>query len=369
MTSTSHPLSSSEAFHPISSESNQEKVLVVGITGQDAFFLIRHLLFDIKNVTVYSTLRRHGKTDHSSYKHFFSHSNFGGLRYMDLTDSFSVNAVFKEIKPDYCFNLAAQSHVHVSHTKPDLTERINCGGIINILEAAREYNKNCRIYSAGTSEQFGGVSYSPQDLKHPYNPLSPYGSSKVAAEAYCNSYRNSYKLYVVHSILFNHESEHRGVEFVTRKITTNVARIKQELDKSETPIPFELGNIYSKRDWSHASDFVRAMWLMLQQSTPERYLLSSNETHTIKEFIDLSCEYAEIPDLRWEIDEDNPLNTKLYSGDHVILKISKDFYRPADVELLHGDSTESREKLDWKPEIGFKELVRLMVAHDLKTKH
>jgi GDPmannose 4,6-dehydratase len=234
------------------------------------------------------------------------------------------------------------------------------------LEAIRKICPNCRYYNAGSSEEFGDVMYSPQDLKHPPRPRSPYGASKVAARQIVKVWRDSYNLFAVQGYLFNHESERRGEEFVTRKITMNVARIKKELDEGKKPEPFELGNLEAKRDWSHAEDFVRAVWLMLKEDKPKDYLLASGETHTVREFVEEAFEVAEI-ETHWH-EEDNPINTKLVhtKTGSILLNINKNYYRPAEVELLLGDPSEAQKDLHWEKSVDFPALVRRMVQYDIK---
>jgi GDPmannose 4,6-dehydratase len=236
--------------------------------------------------------------------------------------------------------------------------------VIYFLEAIREYCPNCRFYSAGSSEEFGNVQYVPQDLNHHRKPRSPYGASKCAAGHLVRVYRESYNLYAIHSVLFNHEGIRRGKEFVTRKVTSNIARIRKELLGGGSITPMELGNINIVRDWSDADDFVEAVWLMLQQEKPMDYLLSSNESHSLKEFIDLSCRYAGL-EVGWVIDEKEATNTVLMCGEHVIVRINKDFYRPAEIDTVSGDSTESRRILNWQPKSSFEGLVKKMVKHDI----
>ena len=209
------------------------------------------------------------------------------------------------------------------------------------------------------------IDYSPQDLNHPMKPRSPYGASKCSARHLIKVYRESYDLFAIHCILFNHEGIRRGKEFVTRKITSNIARIKKEIEEGSKIKPFHLGNIFASRDWSDSEDFVEAVWIMLNLDNPREYVLSSNETHTVKEFLDLACEFANI-DVKWEIDENNPLNTKLFYKEHPIMTIDKELYRPAEVDLLFGDSTETRKEINWEPKVTFKELVKKMVEWDIK---
>jgi GDPmannose 4,6-dehydratase len=285
---------------------------------------------------------------------------------MDLTDEHSMFSTIQEIKPDYFINFAANSFVGNSWHMPANHFDVNALGVMRQLEAIRKICPNCKYYNAGSSEEFGDVMYSPQDLNHPPRPRSPYGASKVAARQIVKVWRDSYKLFAIQGYLFNHESERRGEEFVTRKISMNVARIKKELDEGKTPEAFDLGNIEAKRDWSHAYDFVRAVWLMLNEDKPKDYLLASGETHTVREFVEKAFEAAEI-ETHWH-EEDNPIDTKLIHNEtgSILLKINKDFYRPAEVELLLGDPSEAQKDLHWEKSVDFPTLVRRMVDNDIE---
>ena len=269
-----------------------------------------------------------------------------------------------QVQPDYFINFGANSFVGCSWDMPLQVFDVNTLGVIRCLEAIRKHNPKCRFYSAGSSEEMGDVDYSPQDLKHPIKPRSPYGASKAAARHIVKVYRESYNLFAVHSILFNHEGTKRGEEFVTRKITKGVASILKAMDQGKEFDPIPLGNIYSKRDWSDSEDFVRGVWMMLNQNEPKEYILSSNETHSIKEFIELSFEAAGIEG-RWEGEGLNEKYVCSLDGDELVV-INKDFYRPAEVELLYGDSTPAREELGWSPEYSFKDLVTRMVENDIR---
>ena len=348
-----------------SPENNIKRVLVTGVTGQDGSHMIDYL-FHITNYEIFGTVRRLSVKNHQNIEHLKGNPRFTIVP-MDLSDQTSINNVFSSIRPDYCINLAAQSFVAESWNTPVQTFDINALGVLRLLEAIRTYTPSCKFYSAGSSEEFGDVSYAPQDLKHPLRPRSPYGASKCAARHIVKVYRESYGLFAVHATLFNHEGTRRGEEFITRKITLGIARIKHELNNGKHVTPLYVGNIYAKRDWSDSEDFVRAIWSMLNQEQPGEYLLSSNETHTVKEFIDIACKYAEIPDLHWEFDEKNEVNTKLYAGKTIILAIDKKFYRPAEVDLLLGDSSETRKKLYWEPLTTFDGLVKKMVEYDISN--
>lgn len=342
-----------------------KKVIITGITGQDGSNMVRYLLSNI-DLEIYGTIRHHSNVNHFNFEDI-KDKRFKIIS-LDITDQQSINNNVKDIRPDYIINFASQSFVGESWNQPILTFSTNTLSVIYFLEAIREYCINCRFYSAGSSEEFGDVIFSPQDLTHPKRPRSPYGASKASCSHIVKVYRESYNLYAIHSILFNHEGTKRGKEFVTRKITSNIARIKSQLINCErhgTLIePLVLGNLNIYRDWSDSEDFVEAIWLMLNQPTPQDYLLSSNECHSIKEFLDLAFEYAGLK-VEWHIDKDDELKTYITSSGQVILKISKDFYRPAEVDLLYGNSDETRKILKWEPKTDFKSLVKKMVDNDI----
>lgn len=338
-----------------------KKIMITGVTGQDGSNMVRFLL-DKTDYKIYGCVRRLSVNNYENISDI-NDPRFKLIR-LDLTDQTSIITNVKEIKPDYIINFAAQSFVGESWNSPVNTFTTNTLSVMYFLEALREYVPECRFYSAGSSEEFGDVAYTPQDIKHPLKPRSPYGASKCAARHLTKVYRESYNLFAIHCILFNHEGIRRGKEFVTRKITSNIARIKYEIENNLPVRPFELGNIYAKRDWSDSEDFVEAVWLMLNQDEPREYVLSSNETHTVKEFIEISCKIAEL-DYKWtNLDEE--LKTELVVNDKVILRISEQFYRPAEVDLLYGDSTETREILNWEPKISFNKLVEKMTLNDIK---
>lgn len=341
--------------------STKKFVLITGVSGQDGSNMVRYLLKNT-NYFIYGATRRVSVANHENIADI-KDSRFTIIS-LDLLDQQSIINNVKIIKPDYIINFAAQSFVGESWNSPIQTFITNTLSVMYFLEAIREYNPFCRFYSAGSSEEFGQLEYVPLDLKHPLNPRNPYGASKCSARHLVKVYRESYNLFAIHCILFNHEGIRRGKEFVTRKITSNIARIKKEIESGKEVIPFELGNINSVRDWSDSEDFVEAVWLMLNQPVPREYILSSNETHSIKEFIDLTGEFADLP-LQWNIDEENPLNTTLSCNNMVIMKINDHFYRPLEVDVLYGDSTETKKLLNWEPKTTFKELVKKMILHDI----
>ncbi len=342
-----------------------KKVLVTGTLGQDGANMCEYLLENTE-YNVFGMIRRAASPNFKNCKSFLDNPKFK-LVYGDLTDEISISHLVKEIKPDYFINFAANSFVGCSWEMPLQVFDTNATGVLRCLEAIKEHSPTCRFYSAGSSEEFGNVDYSPQDLNHPLKPRSPYGASKCAARHIVKVYRESYNMFAVHGTLFNHEGTKRGEEFVTRKITKGVAKIKKQIDNKEHISPIELGNIYAKRDWSDSEDFVKGIWLMLNKDTPKDYLLASGETHTIKEFVDRAFCAADING-NWTENENDPLQTKFYRNStqgEVLVKINPKFYRPAEVELLLGDPTEIRLELGWKPEVSFRDLVKKMVKNDL----
>lgn len=340
------------------------KILITGVTGQDGSNMVRYLLRNTDCI-IYGAIRRLSVANHDNIQDI-KNERFKIVP-LDILDQQSIYNNIQAIRPDYVINFAAQSFVGESWNSPMQTFTTNTLPIMYFLEAIRVLVPKCRFYSAGSSEELGDVDYSPQDLNHPLKPRSPYGASKCAARHLVKVYRESYNLFAIHCILFNHEGIRRGKEFVTRKITSNIARIKKEIEQGGEITPFELGNIFSIRDWSDSEDFVEAVWKMINQGSPREYVLSSNETHTVKEFIDLSCKYAGLEEgLQWIIDEEDPLKTVLLYKGNTILKINENLYRPAEVDLLYGDSTETRKAINWEPKVTFNELVKKMVEWDIK---
>ena len=342
-----------------------KKVLITGILGQDGANMAEYLLKE-PNLEVYGMMRRTSNANFGNIESFKEHSRFH-LVCGDLTDEVSIDKLVEEIKPDYFINFGANSFVGCSWDMPLQVFDVNTLGVIRSLEAIRKFKPDCRFYSAGSSEELGDIDYSPQDINHPIKPRSPYGASKAASRHLVKVYRESYNMFAVHSILFNHEGVRRGEEFVTRKITKGVARIATAIANNEEFKPLQLGNVYSKRDWSDSEDFVKGIWLMLNQKKPKEYVLSSNETHSIKDFVGKAFGHAYVSGF-WE---GEGLDEKfLHEGNHVpLVEVNKDFYRPAEVELLYGDSSPAREELGWKPEISFDKLVQRMVECDLELEH
>jgi len=338
-----------------------KKVLITGVTGQDGSLMADYLLQNT-NYFVLGAHRRLSVPNHDNIEHLKNHPKFR-LIDLDVTDSENIADVIQKEKPDYFINFAANSFVGNSWSMPVNHMQTNCMAVLYQLEAVRKYAPNCRYYNAGSSEQFGDVIYSPQDINHPFRPRSPYGAAKSAAHYLVKVYRESYGTYAVQGILFNHEGVRRGEEFVTRKITKNVARIYNSKRSDESFAPIELGNIDSKRDWSDAQDFVRGVWMMLNQDSPKDYVLSANETHSVREFVELAFKAAFIEG-DWIGEGLTERFVDKETGKDLLI-INPAFYRPAEVDLLWGDSTPARQELGWTPKTSFSKLVEKMVASDL----
>jgi GDPmannose 4,6-dehydratase len=356
-----------------------KKVCVItGVTGQDGSHMIDYLL-ENTDLFIVGGVRRLSVYNHKNIKHI-KNDRFILLNF-DLTDAHSITRTVEKLQPDYFINFAAQSFVASSWDFARQTWATNSTAVLDILEAIRLYRPSCRLYQAGSSEEFGNVIYAPQDEKHPLRPRSPYGASKAAARQLIKVYRDSYNLYAIQSWLFNHEGTRRGEEFVTRKITKGVARIHHSIKEGKPFDPIELGNLDAKRDWSDAEDFVQGVWMMLNQDKynsnyngiPSEYVLSSNETHTIREFVEKAFEHAGINGSWIYIDPDATAEDEIFcrkklDGKYeVLVKINRKFYRPAEVELLLGDSTRARNELGWKPKISFDNLVKKMVEFDIEN--
>ena len=346
-----------------------KKVIITGVTGQDGSYMADYLL-ENTDCEVYGMIRRTSKPNYSNLTKAIKNPRFK-LVTGDLSDANSLETFVREILPDYFINFAAQSFVGTSWQIPEQTFDVTATGVLRILESIRKHAPQCRFYSAGSSEEMGNVLYSPQTIDHPIRPRSPYGAAKAAARHITKVYRESYNLFAVHCLLYNHESERRGEEFVTRKISLGVARIAKAIQNNEPFKPIELGNIDSKRDWSHAKDFVEAVWMIMNKDEPKEYILSSGETHSIREFIEKAFKVAGIEGCWHGERADEEYGTPNYLNDicdiksSVLVKINPKFYRPAEVELLLGDSTPVRVDTGWAPKISFDKLVERMVLSDL----
>jgi len=320
-----------------------KRALITGITGQDGSYLTELLLE--KDYEVYGIVRRSSSFNTERIDHLYQdpHEPNATLRlfYGDLNDSSSLNTILRRTKPDEIYNLGAQSHVRVSFDIPEYTGEVTGLGTVRLLEAIRETGITPRFYQASSSELFGKAREFPQTEKTPFYPRSPYACAKSYAYHITVNYRESYGLFACNGILFNHESQRRGETFVSRKITRAATRIKLGLQKK-----LYLGNLDAQRDWGYARDYVKAMWLMLQAEKPDDYVIATGETHSVRDFLNEAFGYLE---LDW----------------NEFVEVDPRYYRPAEVDLLLGDATKARRELQWKPEVNFKQLVRMMVDHDL----
>jgi len=322
-----------------------KKALITGITGQDGSYLADLLLS--KGYEVHGIIRRASTFNTSRIDHLYEDPHVHGVRlflhYGDLADSVNLTKLIYQLQPDEIYNLAAQSHVRVSYDIPEYTADVTAVGAVRILEAMRESGvTKARFYQASSSEMYGKVQEVPQVETTPFWPRSPYGVAKVYAYWITVNYRESYNMHATNGILFNHESPRRGETFVTRKISRAVAAIKLGFQKE-----LFLGNLDAKRDWGYAPEFVEGMWRMLQQDNPDDYVLATNETHTVREFLQVAFSHV---DLDWE----------------EFVKYDERYERPAEVDLLIGDPAKAKRQLDWEPKTTFKELVQIMVDADLK---
>jgi GDPmannose 4,6-dehydratase len=322
----------------------RKKALITGITGQDGSYLAEFLL--AKGYEVHGIIRRSSSFNTSRLEQIYVDPHQSGARLFlhhgDLVDGIGLREILTRVRPDEVYNLAAQSHVKVSYDQPAYTVQVVALGAMNLLEAIRDLGLPIRYYQASSSEQYGKVVETPQSEKTPFYPRSPYACAKVYAHWQTVNYREAYEIFACNGVLFNHESPRRGETFVTRKITRAATRIKEGLQKK-----LFLGNLDAKRDWGFAGDYVEAMWLMLQHDMPDDYVISTGETHSVREFLD---EVFGLLGLNWQ--------------EHV--EVDARYFRPAEVDLLLGDSGKARRVLGWKPKITFKELAKLMTEADLE---
>ena len=331
-----------------------KKALITGITGQDGSYLAELLLE--KGYEVYGIMRRKSVVDYGNVEHIKEKIHF---IYADMTDPISLITAMRISQADEVYNLAAQSFVATSWEQPLATANIDALGVTNMLEAIRIVKPEAHFYQASTSEMFGLVQEMPQTEKTPFYPRSPYGVAKLYGHWITKNYRESYNMFACSGILFNHESERRGKEFVTRKITDAVARIKLGVQEY-----VELGNMDSKRDWGHSKDYVNAMWLMLQQDTPDDYVIATNVTRTVREFVETAFRHVGI-EIEWQGKEIDEVGKNKSNG-KVVVKVNKNFFRPAEVDVLLGNPEKAEIKLGWTREISFSELVERMVKNDLE---
>ncbi len=339
-----------------------KKAVITGITGQDGSYLAEFLLE--KGYEVHGLMRRHSTINTERIDHLLNDKNINGkklfMHYADMTDSSGLIALMSKIVPDEVYNLAAQSHVGISFEIPEYTAEATGVATLKILEAIRLANPKCKFYQASTSELFGGIpETAPQSEKTPFYPKSPYGVAKLYSYWITVNYRESYNMFACNGILFNHESPRRGENFVTRKITLAIADILAgRQDK------LSLGNMDAKRDWGFAGDYVKGMWMMLQQDAPGDYVLATNETHTVREFVQIAFAKAGV-ELRFE---GTGVEEKAYDAKtgKLMVDVNPEFFRPAEVEFLWGDCSKAEKVLGWKRDVSFDGLVEMMVDSDLK---
>lgn len=340
-----------------------KQALITGVNGQDGGHLAK--LLHEKGYEVYGIIRGQMEASHPKYKSFKAEFPYVNVILADLTDLSSMVRAVQESQPDEFYNLGAISHVGYSFRDPVLTHNVTGGGVLNCLEAIRltGREKTTRFYQASTSEMYGGMEYNRPEAGYTeestFHPRSPYGVAKLYGYWITQNYRESYGMHASNGILFNHEGDRRGVEFVTRKISQTVAKIKLGIEKD-----LQLGNMDSKRDWGYAADYVEGMWRMLQQETPGDYVLASGEAHSIREFCELA--FAEIGvDLEWQGTGESEKGVDKKTG-NIIITINPEYYRPSEVDFLLGDPKKAETVLGWKRQVDFPSLVKLMVSHDIE---
>ncbi|MEI6222414.1 MAG: GDP-mannose 4,6-dehydratase [bacterium] len=337
-----------------------KKALITGITGQDGSYLTELLLS--KGYEVHGIVRRASMFNTGRINHLYQDRHVEGvklyLHYGDLSDSSNISRLIDKIQPEEIYNLGAQSQVKVSFDMPEYTSDITGLGALRLLDAIREKQLKVKFYQASSSEMFGKTIESPLTEKSPFYPCSPYGVAKLFAHSITKNYRESYKMFAVNGILFNHESPRRGETFVTRKITRGLARIKLGLDST-----LYLGNLEARRDWGHARDYVEGMWLMMQHPEADDYVLATGENHSVREFAEKSARYFDY-DLVWQGEGIDEKGIDARSG-KVLIKIDSEYFRPAEIDSLLGDSSKAKTELGWKPKTSFDQLISEMCESDL----
>ncbi len=338
-----------------------KKALITGITGQDGSYLAELLLQ--KGYEVHGLIRRSSSFNTGRIDHIYQDPHEMGVRlflhYGDLNDASSINKVLRDVHPDEIYNLGAQSHVRVSFDIPEYTGEVDALGAVRILEGIRETGLNTKFYQASSSELYGKVVETPQKETTPFYPRSPYACAKAYSYYITVNYRESYNLFACNGILFNHESPRRGETFVTRKITRAAARIKLGMQPC-----LYLGNLDAKRDWGFAGDYVEAMWLMLQQTEPDDYVVATGETHAVREFAEKVFARLDMP-LEWQGQGGHEKGIDSKTG-RIVIEIDSKYFRPAEVDLLLGDPAKAKAQLNWQPKVNFEELVKMMVDADLR---
>ncbi len=338
------------------------KALITGITGQDGSYLAELLLS--KGYEVHGIIRRASTFNTARIDHLYKDPHILGvklfLHYGDLSDGSNLDRLLEKIKPDEIYHLGAQSHVRVSFDIPEYTGNVTALGTLRLLDAIRETGIKTKFYQASSSEMFGKAHEIPLQETSPFYPRSPYGVAKVYAYWITKNYRESYGLYAANGILFNHESPRRGETFVTRKITRGLARIKLGMEEK-----LYLGNLDAKRDWGYAKDYVEGMWLMLQQSEPDDFILAMNESHSVREFVEIAAKHFDY-EIVWHGSGSDEKGIDKKTG-KTIIEIDQKYFRPAEVDILQGDYSKAKTKLGWQPTTSFIELVQLMSEADIKN--
>ena len=332
-----------------------KKAIITGITGQDGSYLSEILLkkgYEVHGVVRRSSSFNFGRIDHLTLNEKYDNSLF--LHYGDIIDSSNLNRILEKIAPDEIYNLAAQSHVHISFEIPDYTAQVDGLGTLRFVDAIKEKKLPTKFYQASTSELYGKVLSSPQNEKTPFYPRSPYAVAKLYAYWITVNYREAYGIYGCNGILFNHESPRRGENFVTKKIVDCAVKIKLNMQKE-----LYLGNLDAKRDWGYAPDYCEGMWLMLQQDEPDDYVLATGEQHSVREFVELSFKFLNI-NIVWSGDGLEEVGVDIETGKPII-KIDPRYFRPTEVESLLGDASKAKKKLGWKPKTSFEKLIEIMV--------
>lgn len=334
-----------------------KKWLITGITGQDGSWFADYLI-ELGYINIYGIIRRSSTFNTQNIDHIFNKLK---LYHGDLTDHMNIFNIISEVKPDYIVNFAAQSHVKVSHSLENYTFQVNTLGILNILQSIKSLNleTKCKIYHASTSEMYGNQTDGKSLLNEdsPMNPVSIYAISKLAAQQVCNLYKDAYNMFIVSSVLFNHESSRRGHTFVTQKIVDYVGKLYNKVKDLK---PLELGNLNAKRDWGDATDYVKAIYLMLMQDKPNNYVIATGETHSVREFVELAFKEINI-DIIWNGSGINEIG--MDSNNNILIKINPKYYRDIDIECLIGDASKANIDLNWKPVISFSNLIKSMVKH------
>lgn len=334
-----------------------KKWLITGITGQDGSWFADYLI-ELGYINIYGIIRRSSTFNTQNIDHIFNKLK---LYHGDLTDHMNIFNIISEIKPDYIVNFAAQSHVKVSHNLENYTFQVNTLGILNILQSVKYLNleNKCKIYHASTSEMYGNQTDGGELLNENslMNPVSIYAISKLAAHQICNLYKNAHNIFIISSVLFNHESSRRGHTFVTQKIVDYIGKLYNNVKNLK---PLELGNLNARRDWGDATDYVKAIYLMLMQDKPNNYVIATGETHSVREFVELAFKEINI-DIIWNGSGINEIG--MDSNNNILIKINPKYYRDIDIECLIGDASKANIDLNWKPVISFSNLIKSMVKH------